>query len=224
LGLGDRENRSKPTSLITDKSIKTIVCGNHHTIIYNRSGNVLVFGYNKYGQLGLGDNKNRYSPTSLMIDKTIETIVCGGYHTVIYNESGNVLSFGDNYYGQLGLGDYIDRNVPTLVTIDKTIKKIECGRTYTITYRSTGDIFCVGKSDAISAIYLRSNKPTLLMIIRDLILFQSVVKTWTIENYKFLSFVQQERIFTFYLCLKRKYLLTGSKVPKFIVYEILKCL
>ena len=54
LGLGHNENINIPTLLMNDESIKNIICGNQHTIIYKDSGDILIFGDNKYGQLGLG--------------------------------------------------------------------------------------------------------------------------------------------------------------------------
>ena len=44
---------------MTDPEIKQIICGYYHTMIWRNNGDVLVFGYNGYGQLGLGDNQNR---------------------------------------------------------------------------------------------------------------------------------------------------------------------
>ena len=41
------------------RTIKNIICGRYHTIIYKDNGDVLVFGHNYYGQLGLGHN-NEY--------------------------------------------------------------------------------------------------------------------------------------------------------------------
>ena len=73
-----------PTLLMNDRTIRNIVCGGYHTIIYKDNGDVLVFGHNKYGQLGLGHNNNIYIPTLLINDKSIKNIVCGEYHTIIY--------------------------------------------------------------------------------------------------------------------------------------------
>ena len=41
--------------------------------IYNLNGDLLVFGYNEYGQLGLGHNTDVNIPTLLMQDKSILT-------------------------------------------------------------------------------------------------------------------------------------------------------
>ena len=80
LGLGHTKHVNTPTLLMNNKAIKNIICGRHHTIIYINSitlgkdnDDVLVFGYNGYGQLGLGHDNNINKPTLLMNDKTILT-------------------------------------------------------------------------------------------------------------------------------------------------------
>ena len=40
-------NINIPTLLMNDKSIKNIICGEFHTIIYKDNGDVLVFGCNE---------------------------------------------------------------------------------------------------------------------------------------------------------------------------------
>ena len=46
------------TLLISDKSIKNIICGKYHTIICKDNGDILVFGLISVGQLGLGHNNS----------------------------------------------------------------------------------------------------------------------------------------------------------------------
>ena len=65
-------------------------------MIWRNNGDVLVFGYNRYGQLGFGDNKNRNKPELLMTDPEIKQIICGGSHTMIWRNNGDVLIFGSN--------------------------------------------------------------------------------------------------------------------------------
>ena len=108
------------------------------------SGNLLVFGNNKYGQLGLGDNINRYTPTLLTKDRDIKMIHCGGYHSIIHKINGDLLVFGLNKYGQLGLGNNKNKHVPTLLMNDKNIKNICCFRYHTMIYRNNGDLLFFG--------------------------------------------------------------------------------
>ena len=48
------------------------------------------------------------------------------------------------------------------------------------------------------------------------------IKHWSIENFKDLSILEQERIKIFYYCLKHIQIQTTLKIPKFVIYEILK--
>ena len=48
------------------------------------------------------------------------------------------------------------------------------------------------------------------------------IKRWSIENFKDLSILEQERIKIFYYCLKRIQNQTLFKIPKFVIHEILK--
>ena len=50
------------------------------------------------------------------------------------------------------------------------------------------------------------------------------IKRWSIENFKDLSILEQERIKIFYYCLKHIQIQTTLKIPKFVVHEILKFL
>ena len=65
LGLGDNENKNKPTLLMQDKTIRQIICGEVHSFILKNNGKLLVFGNNIHGELGLGDNVSRNIPTLL---------------------------------------------------------------------------------------------------------------------------------------------------------------
>ena len=50
------------------------------------------------------------------------------------------------------------------------------------------------------------------------------IKRWSIGNFRDLSILEQERIKIFYYCLKRIQIQTTLKIPKFVIYEILKFL
>ena len=74
LGLGDYDDKNVPTLVMTDKTIRKIVCGSYHTFILKESGRLFVFGSNEYGQLGLNDNVSRNVPTLLMTNDNIISI------------------------------------------------------------------------------------------------------------------------------------------------------
>ena len=149
---------------MTDKDIKQIVCGGHHTFILKKNGerkenydslsqpasantgqgDLFAFGHNGFGQLGLGDYKDRNKPTLIMTNQEIHKIVCGGYNTFILKKNGELFAFGYNKFGQLGLGDNETRIKPILMMTDQEIRKIICGETHTFVLKNNGDLFAFG--------------------------------------------------------------------------------
>ena len=88
-------------------NIKSICCGDSHTIILKNDGTLWGCGNNNYGQLGLGDKNNRNIFTKITND--IELIYCGNNYTLILKNDGTLWGCGQNNYGQLGLGDTTNR-------------------------------------------------------------------------------------------------------------------
>jgi alpha-tubulin suppressor-like RCC1 family protein len=139
LGLGDFQNRNIPTLLMTDKNIKSVHCGERHTLIYKTTGELYVFGCNRHYELGLGDYINRCVPTLLMLDKSIKNISCGASHSLIHKRNGEIYVFGCNDEGQLGLGNTNDQCIPTLLMTDINIESIHCGVFHSFIYKRTCD-------------------------------------------------------------------------------------
>ena len=307
LGLGDHNNRNKPTLLMNDKTIKIIYCKNDHSIIYKNNGDLLVFGNNRFGQLGFKDKKDILIPTLLINNINIKNICCASYYTlmyirlesklnsvninknsneyndgdllilgilecnwphfynykslslytyednlilsplsihlllndknikmissgqsfsIIYKNSGDLLGFGENGCGQLCIGDTLHRDKLTLIMNDKNIKNIYCGWYYTLIYKNNGDLFVCGSS-TFGQLGLGNHnskdKLTLLMNDISIIYINNIaIPGWSPENHKDFSPLFQSKILLFYQCLKRIQLLTGLKIPKFIIYEIIK--
>ena len=166
LGLCHYSNINTPTLLLSNRTIKNIIAGGNHTIIYKDVGDVLVFGCNMYGQLGLRHEDRINVPTLLMKDKNIKIISCGEDHTIIYKDNGDVFAFGYNSYGQLGLGHHNNVCIPTLLMNDKSIKNIICNEIHTLICKDNGDIFIFGGNyDGRIGLGHRNhiNVPTLLM-------------------------------------------------------------
>jgi alpha-tubulin suppressor-like RCC1 family protein len=165
LGLGHNERQNKPQLLMHGEKIHQIACGDDHTVILkvNRVGlrsylvpegqveiesksyhDVVVFGYNKYGQLGLGHNEDQNKPQLLMHGEEIHQIACGSYHTVILKADHDILVFGDNYSGQLGLGHDKNQNKPQLLIRGEKISQIACGNNHTVIVKANDDVLVFG--------------------------------------------------------------------------------
>lgn len=71
-----------------DKGIKLVSTGFYHTMIYKNTGELLVFGFNFYGQLGIGNTDNKNSPYVLTKDINIKSICCEKYFSMMLKKNG----------------------------------------------------------------------------------------------------------------------------------------
>lgn len=228
LGLGDDRNIFVPTLLMNNMDIKNIYCGLHHSMIHVNN-KVFVFGNNHHGQLGLNDIINRYQPTLLSLDGEIKAIHCSGYHSIIH-KNDNLFVFGYNCHGQLGLNDNVSRKIPTLLSFDaNNIKMISGQLFYSIIYKNNGDLFGFGfnidiyinldNDKSINKYPLIMSDPSIIKINN-----QSVSFEWSPLNHKYFSDSFQIEVLILYKCLKKIQLLSGLKIPRFVIYEIIKFL
>jgi len=63
LGLGDEENRSRPTKLkaFNNIDVEYVCTGQHHSLALSKDHKVYSWGRGDYGQLGQGDDEKRYA-------------------------------------------------------------------------------------------------------------------------------------------------------------------
>lgn len=105
--------------------VDKVSCGDDHTLILLKNGDIFTTGRNNHGQLGIGNfsNQDFFVPVDYHVNGVPSSalaidIEAGGEHSMIRLSEGNnsrLLTFGNNSSGQLGLGDNNDRNIPTLV-------------------------------------------------------------------------------------------------------------
>ena len=144
LGLGDNNNRTTFTKIISD--VKSVYCGSSHTLILKNDGTLWGCGYNEYGQLGLGDTSNRkvFAQITTNTDN-IKSIYCGAHHTFILKNDGTLYGCGANGSGQLGLGDTDNRTTFTIIGINTNdIKSICCGGSHTIILKNDDTLWGTG--------------------------------------------------------------------------------
>lgn len=109
LGHGDTVDKKTPQLVLNcPAGLKTISCGQFHTVAGTSAGKVFVCGKNDHGQLGLESSSSvRVFTPVVLAHPEMEPVVqvcCGYYHTLLLSASGIVAGFGRNDYGQLGLG------------------------------------------------------------------------------------------------------------------------
>jgi alpha-tubulin suppressor-like RCC1 family protein len=75
-------------------SVSAVSCGARHTACVTSRGELVVWGWNAYGQLGVGDRETREAPTRVAAParaekKKARAVACGRWHTVVsYGDDG----------------------------------------------------------------------------------------------------------------------------------------
>ena len=215
-----------PTVLMIDPNIKSISCGYKNILILKNNGDLYVCGVNDYGQLGLGHTNSVCKLTLLMHDPEIKLIRSGYHHSMVLKNNGDLLVFSDNEYGQLGLENNKDKMIiPTLLMNDKNITNILCGVHHSMILKNNGELYVCGDNKyGQLGLGHKENvfKPTLLMTNKTIKFYNSMPTQWTSENHKNCAPSFKQRIIAFVLFLKRNQMKTGLKIPKFVLFEIIK--
>jgi len=128
--------------------IKQVACGNQHTLVLTRNGEVFSFGCGSFGRLGHGDHKHQLLPrtVSAMRGKTVIQISAGGWFSACLSDQGAVYTWGCNRYGQLGHGKIPVQLFPRHVTslYGKFAIKLVCGKHHTLVYTDKAECLAFG--------------------------------------------------------------------------------
>ena len=109
LGLGDTDNRSKPTLVTSDVKFKSVECGSTFTVALSTDNEIYSWGqYCATGHIEeedcLGSKKIKIFEGRLFHKISIGP---GSYHVLALSASGKLFSWGHNRCGQLGIGSNI---------------------------------------------------------------------------------------------------------------------
>ena len=121
LGLGDREDRLRMTSLAGDFTVRVVLVGAGwgHSALLDSDGELWMCGRGNAGQLGTGGRQDMVTPTRVpklrLGGARVKMAACGYSHTLVLAEAGRVWAFGCGQAGRLGTGDEDDRTTPTEV-------------------------------------------------------------------------------------------------------------
>ena len=147
LGLGDTRNRTTFTKIIANTNdVKSIHCGNEHTLMLKNNGTLWACGWNKFGQLGLGDANNKNVLTIIGINSgNIKEVYLGGGHTLILKNDSTPWGCGYNKYNQLGLEDTNNKTTFTRITTNTNdIKSICCACDNILVLKNDGTLWGSG--------------------------------------------------------------------------------
>jgi alpha-tubulin suppressor-like RCC1 family protein len=109
---------TRPDSVLAEPLVAPVTKLSHgaaagHKCAVLRTGQVLCWGANEYGQLGLGTtSKEEFVPLTVTGVTDAVDVAVGGFHTCILRAGGTVQCMGRNHLGQLGDGTATDRSTP----------------------------------------------------------------------------------------------------------------
>eukprot|EP01132_Coremiostelium_polycephalum_P000502 gene502-632_t len=142
--------------------VKSISCGQRHTIALSSNQDVYAWGSNKFGQLSVDcDSPTQKLPKKInSLQFKIDLISTGFKHTLVYSsENKSIYSFGNNKYGQLGIGNTIDQLKPSKVSniLDENgndtisnigeIKELLCGWSNSCFLTQDGGLYICGRGE-----------------------------------------------------------------------------
>ena len=149
LGLGNTTDIATFTQITTNTdNIKSVYCGENHTIILKNDGTLWGCGLNTSGQLGLGDTNNRATFTQITTNTdNIKSVYCGASHTFILKNDGTLWGCGNNSYGRLGTESVDNKTAFTIIDSNPgNIKSICCGNDYTLILKNDGTLWGCGNN------------------------------------------------------------------------------
>jgi alpha-tubulin suppressor-like RCC1 family protein len=150
LGVGDNQDRPKPTALAPlDAGVVRASAGAQHSCLYVDDGTVYCFGDNGFAELGTGDMQGRSLPIAVGLDVSLHVsqIFAGTTHTCGISVDGSLWCWGGNRFGQLGMGDTQTRPTPTRVdALGNDVSVAYAGGAHTCAIKTDGSLWCWGNN------------------------------------------------------------------------------
>ncbi|CAM9202377.1 unnamed protein product [Discosporangium mesarthrocarpum] len=155
LGTGDTIDRKLPTLVnsLRDQRVVSLACGQYHSAVATKEGEMFTCGKNDYGQIGV--ESSNYHEHLVLVKGALEGervvhLCCGYYHTITLVTGGHLFGFGRNDYGQLGLGHIAQRVLGPQLIVGVEGKGICCvaaGCYHTILIGSNGMLYVFGRNN-----------------------------------------------------------------------------
>ncbi|TSK22496.1 putative E3 ubiquitin-protein ligase HERC6 [Bagarius yarrelli] len=114
--------------------VSSLSCGESHTAVLTKTGEVYTFGEGAQGQLGHNTTNNELRPKKVeSVDGPAKQVTCGSHHTLVLMPSGVVFTFGRGVHARINIlgepfGKLEEAQVQKWVTMlecDKSIKEIK---------------------------------------------------------------------------------------------------
>ncbi|KAJ6813091.1 uncharacterized protein M6B38_145385 [Iris pallida] len=131
--------------------VNKISCGEKHTVLVTRQGEVFSWGQESGGRLGHKMNIDVHCPKVIESLKNVkvQTVACGSHHTCAVTSSGELYSWGDSNYGVESFhnGSNISQWFPHRILRSLEgihISKVACGEWHTAVVSSHGRLYTYG--------------------------------------------------------------------------------
>ncbi len=153
--------------------VTQIAAGGAHSLAVTSTGQLYVFGLNKFGQLGIATNSGTTSanPTPALVSLPgasgpVIQIAAGEDHSLAVTSTGQLYAFGLNESGQLGRatnnGDRNPNPTPALINLSGAsgpVTQVAAGGNHSLAVTSTGQLYAFG-DNAFGQLGIATNSGT----------------------------------------------------------------
>lgn len=147
LGIGVKENRSRPTRVTGSLTFTQITAGEAHTCGLATTGVAYCWGWNAFFQRGNPDDPHDADPVQTTTPVRFRSITAGTYHTCGLSLDSLAYCWGNNTYGQVGAGNTGGVFVPTAVSGAIKFNQLSAGGWHTCGVSRANTVFCWGRND-----------------------------------------------------------------------------
>eukprot|EP00873_Tetraselmis_striata_P034317 jgi/Tetstr1/454581/TSEL_041476.t1 len=138
-------------------AVKQVAAGGYaymyegHSAVLSGAGEVVVWGWNAFGQLGIGEvsGGSAIPARNVWLAKQhVRQLAAGQFATAAVTDAGEVFTWGLNEAGQLGKGDFSSSavEVPQRIHIDAHIVEVSVGYAHMLALSADGRVYAWGRN------------------------------------------------------------------------------
>ncbi len=131
--------------------VAAIATGGYDGLVLTKTGRMLAWGDNRFGQLGNGTSHSTVLPVRVKLPAGVKLVAIGGgsQHTLALTSTGRVLAWGYNAFGQLGTGSSRSSDIPVRVRLPGGVRitQVSAGGGFSIALTSAGGILAWGHNE-----------------------------------------------------------------------------
>lgn len=144
------QTMTAPKKVLPGQKIKQVATNQYsqegHIAAITESGDLYLWGDNRFGQVGNGKNEsNVSSPVQILQGKKVKQVSLGDGHSAAVTEDGRLYLWGDNGYGQIGNGGKQVQYVPVEISLDdQKVRQVHLAQCYSMAITEAGDLYAWG--------------------------------------------------------------------------------